>query len=117
MAGAIPSASFVLGGFNSLFDRLGNLSFDWHILKAPLLGPETGRKPSFCRFLTDDQGSGVEDLYPPELAEGEPSTFGVGVRDGMAEAVVVWIGMTLDDGEPIAPYPNPSAYWAACGGE
>jgi hypothetical protein len=74
-------------------------------------------KPSFCRFLTDDQGSGVEDLYPPELAEGEPSTFGVGVRDGMAEAVVVWIGMTLDDGEPIAPYPNPSAYWAACGGE
>jgi hypothetical protein len=51
----------------------------------------------------------VEEFYPPDLAEGEPGTFGVGVRDGMAEAVAVWIGTTLDDGEPIGrPHPNPS---------
>jgi hypothetical protein len=109
--GAVPPASFVLGGFNSLFDWLGNLSFDWRILKdlEPSTWSGNGPQPSFCQFLPDDQGSGVEEFYPPDLAEGEPGTFGVDVRDGMAEAVAVWIGTTLDDGEPIGrPHPNPS---------
>jgi hypothetical protein len=107
--GAVPPASFVLGGFNSLFDRLGNLSFYWRILKdfrAPYFVRERAQ-PSFCQFIPDDQGSGVKEFYPPDLAEGEPGTFGVGVRDGMAEAV----GTTLDDGEPIGrPDPTLPAY-------
>jgi hypothetical protein len=100
----------LLGGFNSRFDRLGTLSFDWHILRdlEPPTWSGNGPQPSFYQLLPVDQGSGVEEFYPPELAAGTPSTFGVGIRDGMAEAVAVWIGMTLDDGEPIGrPPPNP----------
>jgi hypothetical protein len=51
--GAVPPASFVLGGFNSLFDRLGNLSFDWWILKdlEPPTWSGNGRNRVFASFF------------------------------------------------------------------
>jgi hypothetical protein len=111
LASAGPLASFVLGGVNSLFDRLGICLSLGAFSKPPYLVRERAASRVCAGFLPMIREAGVEDLYPPDLAEEEPITFGVRVRDGMAEAVAVWIGMTLDDGEPIGrPHPDPFAH-------